>query len=467
MGTVRIFKHHFHAAFLWLAVVEGGLFIAAVFVGAYLRFEGDSSLALENIGPIWPRAVVFAGVMLLGMTAVGLYQPRLREGAAGIVLRMLGALLLVSLALSVIFYLFPDLFLGRGALALTFVAAILFSGGVRYLFRTLVNEERLKRNVLVLGAGQNAALVMSRLRRKTDRRGFSFTAFVQMANETVCVEHVPVVRLDGSICDYVRNHAVDEILIAVDDRRQALPIEELLECKLAGIEVSDVVNFFERESGKIMLEFVTPGWMVFSDGFKLGFWRNTSKRVFDVAASLLLLFYTWPFMLLTIIAIKLEDGRDAPVFYRQKRVGLNGKPFDVLKFRSMRVNAEQNGAVWAKTQDDRVTKVGRFIRKCRIDELPQIINVLAGDMGFVGPRPERPEFVKGLTQKIPHYQARHHVKPGISGWAQLWYPYGASEKDAELKLQYDLYYVKNHTLFLDILVLVRTVEVVLFGKGAR
>jgi len=213
---------------------------------------------------------------------------------------------------------------------------------------------------------------------------------------------------------------------------------------------------------------VTAGWMVFSDGFNNGTVRSTSKRFFDVIASIVLLIATWPMMLLTIIAIWLEEGFRAPILYRQQRIGINGQSFDVLKFRSMSIDAEKDGkAVWAKQNDSRVTRVGNFIRRCRVDELPQIINVLKGDMAFVGPRPERPQFVDQLSQRIPHYAARHQVKPGIAGWAQLCYPYGADDNDARQKLQYDLYYVKNHSMFLDCLILVQTVEVVLFGKGAR
>jgi sugar transferase (PEP-CTERM system associated) len=235
-----------------------------------------------------------------------------------------------------------------------------------------------------------------------------------------------------------------------------------------GVEVIDAAGFFEREMGKIMLDFVTPGWFAFADGFNASTWSLASKRIFDIAASFLLLMVTWPIMLVTIIAIWLEDGFAAPVVYRQERVGKNGETFQVLKLRSMRVNAEKDGqAVWAAVNDSRITRVGSFIRRTRIDELPQIINILAGDMALVGPRPERPEFVTDLESKIPYYEARHQVKPGIAGWAQLRYPYGASDEDARQKLQFDLYYVKNNSLFLDFMILLTTVEVVLFGQGVR
>jgi sugar transferase (PEP-CTERM system associated) len=215
------------------------------------------------------------------------------------------------------------------------------------------------------------------------------------------------------------------------------------------------------------LEVLTPSWMIFGPGFRRDGMRVGSSRVFDLIASFGLLFIASPVMLLTILAIKLEEGIRAPIFYGQLRVGLDGKNFRVLKFRSMRVDAERNGAQWATTNDNRVTRVGKFLRKTRIDELPQLWNVLRGDMAFVGPRPERPEFVETLAETIPYYRERHSVKPGITGWAQLCYPYGASEQDAIEKLQYDLFYVKNHDLVFDILVLLQTVEVIILGKGAR
>ncbi|MEZ5524776.1 MAG: TIGR03013 family PEP-CTERM/XrtA system glycosyltransferase [Pseudomonadales bacterium] len=468
MGTVRLFKHHLHTAFVWLAVLEGLLFVVSVFIGAYLRFQGDTVYAEESIGPVLPRALIFAAVAFISMGAMGLYQPHTREGLSGIWIRAVGAFAFMAVGLSLIFYLFPELLLGRGALALTAVVAFLFVGLTRFCFHRLVDQEKLKRGVLVYGAGHRAQLVLSRLRRKSDRQGFRFIGFVPVGNEEEVVDQKLLVRLENSIHEYAANNPVDEILVAVDDRRKGLPVEDLLECKLSGTDVLDVVDFFEREAGKIMLEFVTAGWMVFSDGFNSGIVRATTKRLFDICASFVLLMATWPMMLLTVIAIWLEEGVRAPIVYRQERVGLNGKTFQVLKFRSMRIDAERDGkAVWAKKNDSRITRVGSFIRRCRVDELPQIINVLKGDMAFVGPRPERPEFVDQLSRRIPHYAARHQVKPGIAGWAQLNYPYGANDEDARQKLQFDLYYVKNHSMFLDLLILVQTVEVVLFGKGVR
>jgi sugar transferase (PEP-CTERM system associated) len=261
---------------------------------------------------------------------------------------------------------------------------------------------------------------------------------------------------------------IDEIIVAMDDRRQQFPLTELLECRLAGIAVTDLSTFLERETGKIHLDILTPSWMIFGGGFRHDLMRRWSERGFDLVVSLGLLVVTLPLMLLTALAIKLEDGLDAPVLYRQMRVGYAGRVFEVIKFRSMRIDAEKDGkARWAEADDPRVTHIGAFIRKMRIDELPQLLNVLKGRMSFVGPRPERPEFVTQLVEHVPYYHERHSVKPGITGWAQLCYPYGASEHDAIEKLQYDLYYVKNHGLLFDIMILLQTAEVILFGRGAR
>jgi sugar transferase (PEP-CTERM system associated) len=261
---------------------------------------------------------------------------------------------------------------------------------------------------------------------------------------------------------------IHEVVVAMEDRRRGFPILGLLECRLAGIEVTELLTFLERETGRVRIDVLNPSWMIFGEGFRRDPVRLFSSRTLDLVASLLLVILSLPIMLLTMLAIKLEDGWRAPVFYGQARVGLAGQTFTVLKFRSMRTDAERDGqAQWAQKSDPRVTRVGAVIRKLRIDELPQILNVVTGQMSFVGPRPERPQFVAELAQKIPYYVQRHCVKPGITGWAQLCYPYGSTQEDALEKLQYDLYYIKNNTLLFDLAILVQTAEVVFMGKGAR
>jgi sugar transferase (PEP-CTERM system associated) len=268
-----------------------------------------------------------------------------------------------------------------------------------------------------------------------------------------------------SICEAER---VDEIVVAMDDRRRQFPMDQLLECRLEGVEIIELVTFLERETGKVRLDVLNPSWMIFSEGFRQGRVHGSLERAFDIAASLVLLAVALPLMIITALAIKLTEGPRASILYRQVRVGQYGRPFKLLKFRSMREDAERDGkAQWAQKNDSRVTKIGSFIRLTRIDELPQIINVLRGEMSFVGPRPERPEFVNQLNEKIPYYRERHSIKPGITGWAQLCYPYGSSEQDATEKLQYDLFYVKNHSLLFYLAILVQTVEVIVWRKGAR
>ncbi|MGB5448725.1 MAG: TIGR03013 family XrtA/PEP-CTERM system glycosyltransferase, partial [Woeseiaceae bacterium] len=320
---------------------------------------------------------------------------------------------------------------------------------------------------LVYGAGDRAASI-SGIRRRADRRGFKVVARVAALGDTV-VGDQEVLRTDGrSIADIAIEKGAEEIVVAMDERRGNLPIRELLDARLKGIDVIDLLEFLERETGKIRIDLVSPGWLIFSPGFRRSGFSEFAKRVLDVVVSALLLLVTWPIMLLIALAIKIEDGLSAPVLYKQERVGQGNRPFNVVKFRSMREDAEEDGqAVWASQNDSRVTRMGNVLRKFRLDELPQIFNVLAGQMSIVGPRPERPEFVRELEENIPYYSERHVVKPGVTGWAQLKYTYGASEEDAVEKLQYDLYYIKNQRIFLDILIMLQTVEVVMWTKGAR
>jgi sugar transferase (PEP-CTERM system associated) len=323
-----------------------------------------------------------------------------------------------------------------------------------------------KRRVLVYGAGRRAGSIV-RLRRRSDQRGFIVVGYVAAEGDDTSVLGSDDKLIGGDLLQLCRKHQVDEIVVAMDDRRRRFPMDELLECRLEGLEIVELVSFLERETGKVRLDVLNPSWMIFSEGFRQGRVHSTLERAFDVVASVVLLLLAVPFMLLTALAIKLEDGPRAAIFYRQVRVGQYGRPFKLLKFRSMREDAERDGAQWAQKNDSRVTRVGSFIRLTRIDELPQILNVLRGEMSFVGPRPERPEFVDQLNERIPYYRERHSIKPGITGWAQLCYPYGSSEQDATEKLQYDLFYVKNHSLLFYLAILVQTVEVIVWGKGAR
>ena len=453
---------------LILATLEFTLLFACVYAASHLRYVADASTLAELVGLLWLRALLFAGVIVAGMASMGLYQAHMRETWFGLIARQAVAFVLGGVVLVVFYYLFPQAYLGRGVFALSLVFGFVLVAVFRVGFMRFIDIESLKRRVLVLGAGRRAALIPQRLRRRSDRRGFVVVGFAPMGEDPVVVPEEMVLTREGSLREWAQRLQINEIVVGPDDRRGGLPMDELLECKQAGMTVTDLATFFERESGKIKLSLIDPSWLVFSGGFDSSPLRLVMKRVFDIGTALVVLALAWPFMLLVALAIRLESGKGAPILYRQERVGENGRVFALTKFRSMRTDAERDGvARWATRNDDRVTRVGRIIRKTRLDELPQLMNVLKGEMSLVGPRPERPQFVAELASKIRYYNLRHCVKPGLAGWAQLRYPYGASEEDAAEKLKYDLFYVKNHNFLLDFLIMIQTVEVVLFGRGAR
>ncbi len=451
-----------------LIALEFAALMICVDLAARLRYVG-SAPDLEGFAVgLWYRAAVFAVALIAGMAALGLYQQHLRERWFGLFARQLVGFAFGSAALIITYYLLPDLAIGRGVFAIAIVTGFCAVQGLRLLVERLIDIELLKRRVLVLGAGHNAALIPSRMRRRTDRRGFLIVGFVPMDEGDVHVPAERVIVLDGQLRALAERLEINEIVVGPDDRRLNLPMDELLDCRQAGITVSTLASFFERELGIIKLSLADPSWFVFSHGFDSSPLRRAVKRMFDVSIGLVVLLLGWPVMLGVALAIRLESGRGQPILYRQERVGERGRTFALVKFRSMRTDAERDGvARWAKQDDDRVTRVGRVIRRLRLDELPQLWNILRGDMSVVGPRPERPQFVANLGEKIRYYHLRHAVKPGLAGWAQLRYPYGASTEDAVEKLKYDLFYVKNHSLPFDLMILVQTVEVVLFGRGVR
>ena len=330
------------------------------------------------------------------------------------------------------------------------------------LRRSLVGSPR----VLIVGTGREAQSIADDL-RQPGRAQRSVVGFYPAGPEDVRPSAARVFDRSDSISALVQRFQVDEVIVAVREQRGgAVPMDQLLDCRLGGTPVLDLAGFYERTKGQVPTESLKASWLVYGHGFVQGPVRTAVKRAFDVACSSLLLALASPVMLLTALLIKLDSP--GPVIYRQERVGLGGRSFMCLKFRSMRTDAERDGvARWATKNDARVTRVGAFIRKCRIDELPQLFSVLKGEMSLVGPRPERPSFVAQLREQIPFYDIRHSVKPGVTGWAQVRYSYGASVEDARRKHEYDLYYVKNNSLFLDLLVLVETVSVVLFREGAQ
>ena len=465
MRSIRLFNHHVKVAFLVLGGVEIVVLAASVYAATGIRLE--SLHVPGTVSPLWSKAALFAAVMGVSLIASGLYQQNLREGILGLGRRVAVSLLLGSLAVTVVIYAFPEFYLGRGILLIA--VGVAFTGllTTRLAFLVVTGQAGLRSRVLVLGTGQRAA-ALAHLRNQGEAFGMDVVGFLRLEDEPTCVPSRLVVAGEReSLCHLARRLDVDEIVVALEDRRNVLPVEELLECRINGTSVTELPTFLERETGKVKLDLVHPSWMTYTPGFFYrGVVRRVAKRLLDLAAALIMVGLTAPLMALTALAIAMESG--TPVLFRQTRVGEAGQPFTLLKFRSMRTDAEKDGqARWAAAGDPRITPLGHYLRKFRLDELPQLFNILRGDMSFVGPRPERPEFVVDLKRNLPYYAERHRVKPGLTGWAQISYPYGASERDAFEKLQYDLYYVKNFSLFLDLMILLQTAETVLWGKGAR
>ncbi len=463
---IKIFRHYISRAFLGLLLGEFLVFFLAMYFGSQLRFLYEPSWYSER--DILLASIIFALILSVANTSLGLYRKSLSIIEYDLLARVSFSFGLALFMATTIYYLLPQFLVARSVLGAAIFLAFLAMMLSRYFFYRYAKSERLKQQVLVIGAGRKAARLAD-LNTDYLHKGFTIVGFVALPNETLHVEQGRVIDLDHqqTILNIAKKHDVDEIVLALDDRRRHMPLDDLLDCKMSGFPVMDLVSFYEREQSLIPLSEIYPSWFLYSDGFALSGLRTVVKRMIDIFSSLLLLLLTWPIMLLTALAIKLEDGWHQPVMFRQVRVGEHNREFEVIKFRSMIVDAEKNGAQFAKVGDPRVTRVGRFIRLARIDELPQIFNVLKGEMSFVGPRPERPEFVKGFRQRIEYYAERHRVKPGITGWAQTSYPYGANEEDTRRKLEYDLYYVKNYSVFLDLTIILQTIETVLWGKGAR
>ncbi|NOQ65415.1 MAG: TIGR03013 family PEP-CTERM/XrtA system glycosyltransferase [Methyloprofundus sp.] len=459
---IRVFKHYISSAYLSLIVAEWLIFFLAMYWGSDVRFMKLDSWYSEQ--DIIEASIIFSAILSLSAVSIGLYRRSLDWDDYHLALRVCVSFALGSVVIISIFYLFPKYAVARSVFIYAIIFAFVGLMLSRYVFYHFANTDNLKRRVLVMGAGNKAHQLLT-INNSYILKGFDIKGFIDVPGGVRLLDEDKIIEQTGTLAELVLEHNIDEIVIALDERRMNMPLQELLDCKVTGVKVMDLLSFYEREQSLVLLDSLTLSWFLFSDGFDFSGLKVHAKRTVDVLASLGLLLVAWPFMLLATLAILLESGFNAPILYKQIRVGEGGKLFAVMKFRSMRTDAEKDGAQWAQKNDSRVTRVGGFIRKCRIDELPQIFNVLNGDMSFVGPRPERPEFVEGFEERIPFYAERHRVKPGITGWAQLCYPYGANEQDTINKLQYDLYYVKNHSLFLDISIIIGTVEVILWGRG--
>jgi sugar transferase (PEP-CTERM system associated) len=460
---VRLFKHYVPHAVLLLGLIDCALLL---FAGNFAWTLRAAQIGMDA-GALPDRAGMlgaFAGVVLAAMISVGVYGSEALRS-----LRFAGARLLVAVSLAIIALAFLDFVLPgstfwRSTLLYAMGLSIAFLMLNRLVVGGILGANAFRRRVLVLGAGPRAA----RLKQLGDRpeSGFAIVGYVDMDEGRPRIEQAVPRGAIADLSRFVADLAASEVVLALEERRNALPLKDLLRIKTAGVHVNDFSSFMERETGRVDLDTLNPSWLIFSDGFSSGrAVSSVAKRLFDIAASGLLLALSFPLIALFAVLVKLDSR--GPAFFRQQRVGLYGQPFTLLKLRSMRTDAEAGGAQWASVDDPRITRLGRFIRKVRIDELPQVWTVLMGQMSFVGPRPEVPAFVDDLEDKLPFYAERHMVKPGITGWAQINYPYGASIEDSRRKLEYDLYYAKNYTPFLDLLILLQTLRVVLWPEGAR
>jgi len=366
--------------------------------------------------------------------------------------------------LAFLYALFPSIIISTSLFWKSYLIICISLLGWRSLYHLVLEKKIFVREVIIIGTGETAERISQEVNANQES-GVVISAYIGNTSPSFAQGTAPVHERLGDIRQYPQLAKVERIVVALDDRRGTMPIHDLLESKLQGKLIEDGVTFYEAISGKILVEKVNPAWLIFSDGFDCSRANYHIKRMLDIFLALCGLLVSSPISLVTALLIKLESP--GPVFYCQERVGEKGEVFSIVKFRSMRQDAEKNGAVWAMKNDNRVTRVGGFIRKVRIDEIPQMWNVLKGEMSFVGPRPERPVFVDQLVEKLPYYSLRHSAKPGITGWAQVCYPYGASEEDALRKLEYDLYYIKHQSIFIDLLIISRTVKTVLFQKGSR
>lgn len=460
---IRLFKHYIPHAVLLLGLVD----LLLLVVAGELAWIARASQAGIETGPITDRIVPLSGFALtvwVAMISVGVYGSEALRSMRYACARLLVAISLAIIALSLIDFLIPGATFWRSTLLFAMAISSVLLVLDRLLIGSFIGTAAFRRRVMVLGAGPRA----ERLRKLAERpqSGFAIVSYIAMADGERVVEEAIARPAIHDLGRFVENLGVSEVVLALEERRNALPLKDLLRIKTHGVHVNDFSSFMERETGRVDLDSLNPSWLIFSDGFSSGRMVSSAlKRIFDILASGALLVLTLPLIVLFALLVKLDGG--GPAFFRQTRVGLYGQPFQLIKLRSMRVDAEKDGAKWADADDPRITRLGRFMRKVRIDELPQVWTVLKGQMSFVGPRPEVPQFVADLEDRLPYYAERHMVKPGITGWAQINYPYGASIEDSRHKLEYDLYYAKNYTPFLDLLILLQTLRVILWPEGAR
>ncbi len=462
---VRLLNMHVPMPVIILAILDVIVIYFSIAGGLALSYAPESVLFSFFADGYALQKIVFVSITLMSLFVVGVYtRAFLTDMKMGLVAIIVGHFIALAV-LSLAFYLYQDARIWIRALAPGLILSLVGVFLTHLIFDRIVGTHIFKRNLLIIGTGPLARKIAA----VADHSPYlTCIGFLPLGDVKVTVPDTQVLRDDRPLAELARQYKVAEIVIALEERRNQLKTEQLLACRLNGIQVSEPSSFVERQEGRVEVDGLYPSWMIFGPGFNsVSTGQRIAKRLFDVLTSLVLLAHVLPLMVLTALAIRASGN--GSVLYRQDRVGRNGRIFTILKFRSMHLEAESDGvARWSTSDDARVTLLGRLLRRFRVDELPQLWNVLKGDMSFIGPRPERPEFVRQLAAEIPYYDYRHIVKPGISGWAQINFPYGATIKDAKEKLNYDLYYIKNYSLALDFLVLMQTARVILWPtKGTR
>ncbi|SDD59517.1 TIGR03013 family XrtA/PEP-CTERM system glycosyltransferase [Kordiimonas lacus] len=464
---VRIFRHYVSPIKLGLAAIDFLLILGASIGAEWLRYWSLDLTGAMDLGLVgWAAKGLLPTVSLPVLIGVGVYQSESLTDFRVFWVRLAVGLLIGALVAAAVLFLVPTLPLWRSIMVLAIVLSSTFLMIARGIFMAFGSPDFLGRRVLILGAGKTAQDLMQYTERAREA-GINIVRTVALPNEQILVQNAVKLEDISMLDEFAKDNHIEMIIVTQDGASAELPLEALIACKLAGIEVKDRLTCYEQIRGYVDVSSVSAEWIIFSDGFQgATALESAGKRILDLTVSLLFGLLVSPLLIAAAIAIKLTSR--GPVFYLQERAGLNGKTFRLVKLRSMRVDAEtQSGPQWAEEKDPRITPIGAFLRQSRLDEMPQLWNVFKGDMSFVGPRPERPFFVDQLEQQIPFFRERHCVKPGMTGWAQIRYPYGASVEDAKRKLEYDLYYIKNYSLFLDLLIIIQTVRVVLFPAGVR
>jgi len=412
------------------------------------------------------RFALVVVVTVVGLYYNELYDTHILRHRQEAIVRLIQAVGLIFLVLAVIYYLDPDLSLGRGIAALAAPTILTFAVGWRWLLEITgvlgTGAERL----LLLGTGQMGITLVREIIARPELN-LKVVGFLDENGQNIgkSLVNPKIIGATSELETIAKQEKVDRVILSLTERRGRTPIPQLLSLKFEGIGIQDAESLYESISGRIMLENLWPSWLILSNGFRKPAWMRFLKRVIDIVVSVIALLLLWPILCLVAVAVALETG--SPIFFRQERVGMKDRPFQILKFRSMRQDAEANGPVWAASADERITKVGRLLRKYRLDELPQLFNVLRGEMSLVGPRPERPVFCEMLADRIPYYALRHSVRPGITGWAQVKYQYSASVEETKEKLEFDIFYVKHLSIFLDFAILFETAKVMVYGHGSK